>query len=175
MVDGTTDLLWNILYHDENKSFDNEKFLCYKIYNMKDNYTTREICRGLDIPERQLIHWAEKGLVEPLVDANGFASRRHYSRDNVFEIAIIKALWGKVSNKTIKTTLMWLSILKKNPEEAEYLVIVGQDVEPVKLEAIKERLPLERDFDFVETLKNSELIIILNVKKIHEGVLNFLT
>jgi DNA-binding transcriptional MerR regulator len=140
---------------------------------MKDNYTTREICRGLDIPERQLIHWAEKGLVEPMVDADGFASRRHYSRDNVFEIAIIKALWGKVSNQTIKMALMWLSIFKYDPGGAEYLVIVGEDVEPMSLRAI-EGLS-ERHKEYMEILIKSELIIILNVKKIYEGVLNFLT
>ena len=141
---------------------------------MKDIYTTREICRGLKIPERQLIHWAEKGLVEPLVDADGFASRRQYSPDNVFEIAIIKALWGKVSNNTIRSALMWLSIFKESPEEAEYLVIDGEDVEPLSLEVIETKLPADRYQVFMTALRDSKLIIILNVKRVRDELSTFI-
>lgn len=151
---------------------------------MEKTYTTTEICRGLDIPQRQLVHWAEKGLVQPLVEADGFASRREYTAENVFEIAIINALWGRVSNKTIKLALEWLAKFKEKPKKAEWLVIAGENVHPISRLQLKE-LPsgMETFFPFLfpgkaafaKAIDQSDLTIILNVGRIRRQVEDFLT
>ncbi|MBW1991843.1 MAG: MerR family transcriptional regulator [Deltaproteobacteria bacterium] len=88
-------------------------------------FTTREICRKLGLKERMLIHWAEKRFVRPIQDADGFPSRRLYSPRNLLEIAVIQALWGKVSNQSIKEVLTWLKQYENFSDLPDFFVIWG--------------------------------------------------
>jgi hypothetical protein len=98
----------------------------YMICFMEHSFTTRAICRKLGIKERMLIHWAEKRFIRPLQDAEGYSSRRLYSAHNVFEIAVINALWGKASNSAIKVALWKLAEYEGNYRNlAAFLFVWG--------------------------------------------------
>jgi DNA-binding transcriptional MerR regulator len=47
----------------------------------------------LGLSQRQIIHWAEKGLVVPKVDAEGAGSKRGYSYTNLLEYGLCKILF----------------------------------------------------------------------------------
>jgi DNA-binding transcriptional MerR regulator len=53
---------------------------------------TSEVINIFKISERQLIHWCERGLVHPVVDARGPGSRRAYDYFSLLEIGLVKAL-----------------------------------------------------------------------------------
>lgn len=55
-------------------------------------YYTKNVKAILDIPERMLIDFVEKGYIVPYIDANGLGSKRQYSKRNLIEIAICKRL-----------------------------------------------------------------------------------
>lgn len=53
------------------------------------SYTLSELARRLDVPQHQLIHLCEKGVVVPEVqDAHGRGSSRVFSPRNVLEMAV---------------------------------------------------------------------------------------
>jgi DNA-binding transcriptional MerR regulator len=63
----------------------------------KNKFQSKDICSILDIPARQLLLWAERGLIVPEHrDAKGRSSSRVYSLKNVVEAGVIKELvsWG---------------------------------------------------------------------------------
>lgn len=141
----------------------------------RKTYTTREICRALDIPERQLIHWAEKGLVEPEVDADGFSSRREYSGYNVYQIAIIKTLWGRVSNKAIKLALLELE-KTEDLRKAAYLIITGENVKSTSFLGVEPLLPAPLiKTALMRAVIENDLTIVLNVFKVFKQVRTVLT
>jgi DNA-binding transcriptional MerR regulator len=94
---------------------------------MEHGFTHSEICRKLGLKERVLINWAEKRLVRPVKDADGYSSRRLYSARNVFEIAIIQALWGKYSISIIQTVLIWLKQFENYNEMPAYIFFDSSD------------------------------------------------
>ena len=58
-----------------------------------------KIFRNKDIVEitgltmRQIVNWTDKGLIVPVLEANGAGSKREYSFRNILEIAIIRELF----------------------------------------------------------------------------------
>lgn len=144
--------------------------LCYMICIMEPTFTTRDICRKLKIKERMLIHWAEKRLIRPLKDADGYASRRQYSVHNVLEIAVIKALWGKASNIVIQVALLKLNEFEGNYKNLpDYLIILGNDPKRVFLLSASEvigKTKTDRRQFFISQLYKSDSGVIINVHKI---------
>lgn len=136
----------------------------------KKTFSTRAICRALGLNERMLIHWAEKGLVRPLVEADGYPSRRQYTRANLVEIGVIKALWGKVSKRTILAALMWLSHYQKTPELTEFLVIGEDRVTPVRYKDLAGETPSMQHRIFFDQIRADDLVIILNIQKIRNEI-----
>jgi DNA-binding transcriptional MerR regulator len=56
-------------------------------------FQSSEAIKILWLTQRQVIHWAEKGLVIPEVDAEGAGSKRKYSYTNLLEYGLCKALF----------------------------------------------------------------------------------
>jgi DNA-binding transcriptional MerR regulator len=152
----------------------------------KQTYTTRAICRNFNISERQLIHWAERGLVSPLVDAEGIGTRRKYTAKNVLEIGVISTLWGSVTVTTIKKALEWISVYKDKPEEVEYMILTEEEVYPVRRgHAHRITNRVVKDIGFAKQLaldeyvgpdpvilgdiiSKNDLVIVLNMKMVRE-------
>jgi DNA-binding transcriptional MerR regulator len=134
-------------------------------------FTTREICRKLDISERKLIMWAEKRLIQPLQDASGYSTRRVYSVQNVIEIAVIDSLWGKISNETITTIIGRLSLERDG--ESDYWVFFGDNsfmpVRHNEFDGTVESHP-DRNKLFFNILYRNEIVTIVNLRLIKEKV-----
>lgn len=56
-------------------------------------YTSSEVREILDISQRRMTHFAEKGLIIPVEDAKGAGSKRLYNHENLFEFALCQMLF----------------------------------------------------------------------------------
>jgi DNA-binding transcriptional MerR regulator len=53
----------------------------------------KDVCRKIGVPSRQVIHWAETGLIRPdIADTSGTGTARRYSKRNLLEFIIVREL-----------------------------------------------------------------------------------
>lgn len=58
-----------------------------------DKFKSKQVCELTGISNRQLIHWAERGVIIPdYENSNGRASSRVYSTRNLVQLTVIKEL-----------------------------------------------------------------------------------
>ena len=140
-------------------------------------FTTREICEKLGIRERLLIYLADKRLVRPLKEAEGYASRRQYSAHNVLEIAVIAAMWGKASNAVIFAALNKLAPYKGNYQDLPaFLIPWGDDPKIARVDLLSWQEMMgnwedsSKQSNFLNHLYDSKVGVIVNLHLICKEV-----
>jgi DNA-binding transcriptional MerR regulator len=78
------------------------------------SYSHKEVCAKVGLSGRQVIDWAEKGVVRPEVaDTVGAGRPRRYSEDNLVEFVLAKELIA--AGFTVRRTERFLRFLKNRP------------------------------------------------------------
>jgi len=77
-------------------------------------FTLRDVCGRLGLRPRQLIDWAEKGVVRPEVaDTLGAGKPRLYSEDNLLELVLARELIE--TGFTVRGAARFLRFLRTRP------------------------------------------------------------
>lgn len=61
---------------------------------MKTLFYNSDVIKITGLSQRQIVNWAEKGLVVPISDAHGAGSKREYSYTNLLEFGLCKTLFN---------------------------------------------------------------------------------
>ena len=59
----------------------------------REIFTNSNVIKICELPQRRIVHWTQVGLVEPVIEASGAGSKRHYSYKNLLEFGLCKELF----------------------------------------------------------------------------------
>lgn len=104
-------------------------------------YTHRDVVRITGLPERQILNWSGKGLIEARKPAKKSGARREYDYTNILEIALCRILFD-IFGFQFYTVKMILQDLRRDGILADWIEEWGQIEREKKQEFKGADLPL---------------------------------
>ena len=98
----------------------------------KGPFTTPQIAEVIEVPQRKMLSFIERGYVSPSVqEASGHGSKRLWSYEDLIRCAVIKFLSNQFSVDSIR---MWSSHMKADrliaPDQVWFIVQEGDEGKP---------------------------------------------
>lgn len=72
---------------------------------MRDDFSTLDICKALEIERERLRSWMKEDFIEPTIPAEGAGTRASFTRRDVYMVAVFKALLEKGQSRISATHL----------------------------------------------------------------------
>jgi hypothetical protein len=89
---------------------------------MRQEFSTLDIVKALDIPRERLREWMNRGFIEPSQPAEGQGTKAVFSRDAVYRVALFRELLNKGFTRKKAAAFLRINPLLQVVDQPTYLV-----------------------------------------------------
>jgi len=100
---------------------------------MRDDFSTLDICKALNIPRERLRSWMKEGFIEPNEPSEGQGKRAIFTRQGVYKIAIFKSYIERGFDRKTAADCASIAETFRPKEQIEFLLFLHAHSPAIKL------------------------------------------